>query len=98
MADQDSGKKGVVTEAKGHGKWKDGRKNADAEQYYGKKPPGIKFTKYCTHFYSADGCQRGAFFTFAYSAEDIGTEWFDRRSGAMRPMVLCKFFRQGIGL
>ena len=74
----------------------DGNKNADADQYYGEKPPGSKITMYCTYlYYSADGCQRGAFCTFAHPAEDIDTEWIDRRRGAMRPMVVCKFFQQG---
>ena len=98
-AEQDSGKKEAAPEAKGHGEWKDGCKNADAAQY-GKKPSGIKITKYCSFFYNADGggCQRGDFCTFAHSEADMRTEWFDRNQGSvsLRTMVLCKFWPQGM--
>ena len=78
---------------------KDGNKNADADQYDGKKQPGNKITKYCTYFYNNHiGCERGAFCTLAHAVEDLGDEWFDRRLGARHHMVLCRFFKQGIVL
>jgi hypothetical protein len=89
VADQDYRKKDAL---KGRGNWKDGNNNAAGNN-------NNTIRKYCIYFhFSADGCQRGQFCTFAHSEEDVGMEWVDRRKKCAEeecPMVLCKFFMQG---
>ena len=56
-----------------------------------------KIRKWCHFFFSEDGCQRGAYCTFAHSAEDFGKNWWEERE-QMRQwtrIVQCKFFTAG---
>ena len=57
---------------------------------------GKPITKWCRHYFSKTGCERGYFCTFAHSEEALGKSYFDRGSyEASHKMVLCRIYAAG---
>jgi len=54
--------------------------------------PGV-VTKWCHHFFSKNGCERGFYCTFAHTYEDFKKEYIDRDVFSRScKMVLCKYW------
>ena len=59
---------------------------------------GLTMLKFCKHFYSKNGCQRGDYCTFAHADDEIGQQWRPRGipgHDSVRKMAICKFHAQG---
>ena len=53
-------------------------------------------TKWCHHYFSKSGCERGHLCTFAHDASQLGKRYLDRpRYAGTHKMVLCRYFAAG---
>ena len=54
--------------------------------------------KWCHHFFSSTGCERGAYCTFAHGSDDFGKTWFNRDDNFKNfyKSVLCKFHQKSL--
>ena len=57
---------------------------------------GKPITKWCRHYFSKSGCERGQYCTFAHDKSQLGKTYIHREKwSSTHKMVLCRYFAAG---